>query len=239
LGELPVHLQRFETLSGALPVLLYLGRHGACSVGHLGDALDLSERTLRKALRRLITTGYVHMHEARYELTVKGESAAAELASVGSVVSPTFKRTAPEPPAPAPPATAARSINRTVLLAVPEKLIAGVAARVHLHIPQDDKRRLGRPVELALRCSTLNAELHQGPPSTITLSNDALQHTMHLLAGPYSQARLTLRFFQMLDASESTVPCGGLYVDFDVQVSLATNAWVTYTTTIQVRTGSG
>src|SRR5690606_35180973 len=81
--DLPYHLKTLEPLTGALDILRYLASldEPSADADEICDALDLSERTFGKAIRRLVTKKYVQIDGSLfYRLTRQGEEAANDLA---------------------------------------------------------------------------------------------------------------------------------------------------------------
>ncbi|HRL14494.1 MAG TPA: winged helix DNA-binding protein, partial [Aggregatilineales bacterium] len=61
--ELPFHLQTLEPLPGALDIIRFLGAldEPHADVEAICETLDMSDRRFNKAIRRLVTKGYVQM----------------------------------------------------------------------------------------------------------------------------------------------------------------------------------
>ena len=83
MAELSFQLKTLETLKGALDIIRFFGTVDAetIEVSEIGAALDLSDRSLNKAVRRLVTKQYIEMEGAGvYRLSEKGREAVEELA---------------------------------------------------------------------------------------------------------------------------------------------------------------
>jgi hypothetical protein len=97
--ELPFHLKTIEPLPGALDIIRYFGSidSDTADVEEICDMLELSDRRFHKAIRRLVTKGYVMMDgDMIYRLTEQGLRAWDELsayddATGGGLVLPDFE----------------------------------------------------------------------------------------------------------------------------------------------------
>jgi Mn-dependent DtxR family transcriptional regulator len=79
-----VALQTLEPLTGALDIIRYFGtlEEMTAETSEIQRSLGLSDRSFDKAIRRLVTKGYVQMDGSRvYRLTEQGQRAVEELAA--------------------------------------------------------------------------------------------------------------------------------------------------------------
>lgn len=219
MAELPLHLKQLEPLPSALDIIRYLhGLQGhAASVEDICDALDISDRRFGKANRRLVTNGYLAMQaNFVYELTPKGIRAAEELATYDAI-------------APVAPQMPANKIQRDFLVALPRNLVAHRGAPVHLAFTAGQAGN--QPMTIALRLDATHADLSTAD-ELIMLDANQSQHTITITPKPYDRARLRVHIFQLSPDGETVNPCGGLYVDVDVDADGELGGLVAYGTTI-------
>jgi DNA-binding MarR family transcriptional regulator len=220
--ELSFQLQTLEPLTGALDIIRYLGSIEAISADadEIGDAVDLSDRTFGKAIKRLVTKGYVQMDNNRsYRLTEQGRRAVEELAAYD----------ADAPSRSTSGSVAADSIARRLVLAVPHTLVAGQPAPVVVGFhPAADGQSLSRPADMVVRLSAVNGEPKTPEDTVIELADESAQHTFRVKADAYSQMRIKVQVFQLGPNPDDISVSGGMYVDVDVQPAGTNAALVAY-----------
>lgn len=203
-------------------------------------ATNLSERAFGRAIRRLVTRGYLSMDgEGRYRLTDLGRRAveafaatddgtdyAAEVVDSEDTGSFTpITETEPEQndndvPAPvmpsSPPLIEARNVTRRLIVALPQTLIAGQAATIHVGFDGATVSAGTEPAQLLVRLSLLNGEPSRAQDWSVTLDGENTSTTFDVTAGKFTKARLRVVVFQLLDDGNEVEQAGGLYVDVDV-----------------------
>ncbi len=226
MAELPFHLKTIETLPGALDILRFLGESDdhTSDVDTICDLLDLSDRRFSKAIRRLVTKGYVIMDgDMVYRLSEQGEDAVGELAEYdeaeGNVpISERADRYDDDyEENVAPTASTESSVKRRLVLAIPKTFTANQTSNVIVGFnPADDANTLSSPADMLLRFSVINGEPNQPKDTPLTLSNDAAQSAFNVVPGAFTQMRLKVEVMQMDNFSGDITKVGGMYVDVDV-----------------------
>ena len=249
MAELPFHLKTIETLPGALDILRYLGEvddHTA-DVDEICNTLDLTDRRFSKAIRRLVTKGYVIMDgDMVYRLSEQGEDAVGELAEFDeaegnapisvriseddededdSIEQNDFVRT-----------SALGAVKRRLVLAIPATFTAHQVSNVVVGFnPASADNTLNASTDMLLRFSVLNGTPQQPKELPITLSNEAAHQTIEVVPGAYTQMRLKVEVMQLDNFSGDISSVGGMYVDVDVSNLGANNADLTaYGTDISI-----
>jgi hypothetical protein len=174
----------------------------------------LSDRGFGKAIRRLVTKGFLVMDgEQRYRLSERGARAVEELAAADSG---------------APAATddddseMMQIIKRRLVMIVPQPMIAGQSADVIVGFNDADAgESLAQPVDLLMRLNIVNGEPQHAIETPLALHNDAAQQVFSVTAGGYTQVRLRLQVFQIGSDLEDVQSSGGMYVDVDVQPGIS------------------
>lgn len=209
--ELPFHLRALPP--EALDVLRFFSQldEPVAHADYIIDEIGMSERVFGKAIRRLVTKGYVQMAgDQVYRLTDQGYSAVDELSQ--------YDELAADDEAieiePAPPAT---QVSRRLVLALPRALMAGVPAAVVLGFdrPRPDEL-LAAPVELVARLSVVNGEPSRPAEAVFSLENEPQQRNFSITPGLYKRVRIRVKVFQLGPNPDDISVVGGLYVDADV-----------------------
>lgn len=208
--ELPYHLKTLEPLTGALDIMRYLRNEPdmLAAVDTLLDQLELSERAFGKAIRRLVTQGYVQMDaEAVYRLTDAGRRAADELLEYETV---TGTR-----------ATGVHSladvgITGRVVLAAPETLTNRQPAQLIVGAALDTDSSLKSAADVLVRLTALNAKPAHTQDAVLTLLNEPVRHAFTIVPQDFDTVRLRVQVYQLLPDDEDVVPCGGFHVDVPV-----------------------
>lgn len=227
--ELPYHLKTLEPLTGALDILRHLrGQPDMLApVDVLLDDLGLSERAFGKAIRRLVTQGYVQMDgNGVYRLNETGRRAADELVE--------FERTT------GTRATGTHAIDEfgitgRVVLAAPEALEPDKPAKLIVGAALDSDSSLPSPVDLIVRISTVNAKVDSSQDAVLTLAVVPVHHTFTVKPSRKNKLRVRVNVYQLMSDGEDVIPCGGFYVDLPVKVGTNVERRVAYGSPIALK----
>jgi hypothetical protein len=175
----------------------------------IADAVGLSDRSLGKAIRRLVTKSYLQMGiDQMYRLTEQGVRAAKELvaydAESGGAESEAEVSTVVE-------------VERQAVMVIPQPLLAGqnTAFYVGFH-PAAQNHRLTENAQIAMRVSILNGKPDTPQEAILELGNEPEYHAFAITPGQYRQARIRLQVFQLGPNPDDIVTCGGMYIDTEV-----------------------
>lgn len=210
--ELPFHLKTMQPLPGALDIIRFLGSidSDSADVDEILDSVDVSEKGFNKAIRRLVTKGYVTMTgDMVYQLTDQGESAVMELAEYDAATGGGLKTNPDRPQSPT-----SSTIVRRMVLTVPEALVAGQQASAVIGFypgPMRDQ------AELAVRLSVVNGEPQSPEDLLFTLTDEVAYQAIEIKAGTYDQIRIRLQAIQLGPNPGDFNQSGGMYVDLPVQ----------------------
>ncbi|MBK8136438.1 MAG: hypothetical protein IPK52_11460 [Chloroflexi bacterium] len=227
--ELPYHLKTLEPLTGALDIVRYLRNEPdmLAAVETLLDKLELSERAFGKAIRRLVTQGYVQMDaEAVYRLTDAGRRAADELAEYEQT---TGKR------ATGTHTLADSAITGRVVLAAPASLTDQQPAEIHVGAALDSDSSLNVAADLLVRLSALNAEPGHTQDAVLTLLDQPVKYTFTIVPQGYDKVRVRVQVYQLLPDDEDVVACGGFHVDLPVGTAHSAGRPVAYGSSIALK----
>lgn len=208
--ELPYHLKTLEPLTGALDILRFLRDEPdmLAPVDTLLDALELSERAFGKAIRRLVTQGYVQMDaEAVYRLTDNGRRAADELIEYETTVGESATGAYP---------TSDAAITGRVVLAIPEVLTDAKPVELYVGAALDSDSSLQRSTDVLVCISALNAEPGHTQDAQLTLLDQPVRHTFTITPQGFDTVRVRVQVYQLLGDGEELVPCGGFHADLPV-----------------------
>lgn len=212
MAELPMDLRKLETLTGALPMIYYLSTVPDASVDDFMDELDLSERSVLKAIRRLATNGYVQMTgDYIYELTRKGEESAKILAAHFSDD--------------ADGAADTGKLLRQVVIALPRNLVVGETSPLHIGFAPSPE--FAQPTDVVLRINALYADLG-GVDEVVQLDAEALVIDTQITPQDRDQARVKLEVYQLSPDGDDLEVAGGLYVDIVVLPAGDTGELIAY-----------
>ena len=208
--ELPYHLKTLEPLTGALDILRFLRNEAdmLAPVDTLLDSLELSERAFGKAIRRLVTQGYVQMDaEAVYRLTDNGRRAADELLEYETSIGES--------------ATSSHllknyGITGRIVLAIPEVLTDAKPVELYVGAALDSDSSLQAAADVLVRLSALNAEPGHTQDAVLTLLDQPVRHTFTITPQGFNKVRVRVQVYQMLGDGEEILPCGGFYADLPV-----------------------
>lgn len=198
--ELPMDLQKLQTVRGALEIITYLNEAGAADGDDIMADLDMSSRRFDKAKRRLVTTGYITMRsDYMYELTQQGEESAELLLAIS---------------AEADTASADDGkVQRQVVLAVPRNLVLNETSPLQIGFAPSDEFQ--GTATITLRLSAIHADLGEVDDLfTLTSASTIIETT--ITPQTYNQARLKLEIYQLSEGGDDITDCGGMYVDVAV-----------------------
>lgn len=200
MAELPIDLRKLETLTGALEMIYYLSTVPDAGVDDFMDDLDLSERSVRKSIRRLATNGYVQMTgDWIYELTRKGEESAKILAehfaSDGDDEADSNK------------------IMRQLVIAVSRNLVLGETSP--LHIGFEPSAEATQMMDVVVRINATYADLGDLDEMQ-QLGADALVIDTDITPQDRDQARVKLEVYELSPSGDNLEVAGGMYIDLVV-----------------------
>ena len=203
--ELPPELTRIPL--SALDVLRYMGRSGVTQ----GDALALaegtgmSERGIGKAIRGLITKGYLTADDSYvYSLTDKGFQAIDDIADYDAAQGDGSGASA-----------SAGLVEQNLVIVSPDAL--GMRQSATLQVGLAEKSMLQEPSQLILRLSSVGGNVS---PTEVTLNLAPGQAVGAATAqvvpdGRYNAVRVQVEAIQMVDEAEIH-PAGGIFFDVPV-----------------------
>lgn len=203
MAELSMDLKRLESVGSALDIIRFLHAQpaGYADSDDIMEGLDISERRFGKAVRRLVTTGYIQMRsDYVYELTTQGVTAADELAAFDA----------------AAPADSGidSGLQRKILIAVPRSLVASKPSSLHIGFPPDSAFQTMSQV--VVQISAVHADLDPDADIMLDLGTEAVAQQLSITPQAYDQVRLRLQAYQLSPNGDDVSPCGGMYVDVDV-----------------------
>ena len=197
----------------AIEVLRYLSKldMGMAGIDDICQEVGLSERGFGKAIRSLVTKGYVVMDgDQVYRLTDNGSAAAEELGDyVDEDADESFDDEMDDEDL--------EPITRRLVMVMPRFLTANQPAHVVVGFdPQDEPMS---PLEIVVRLSVLNGEPSQPQEASFQLDSSADRQDFLVTPGPYTQARIMAQVYQLGPNPDDIAVAGGLYVDADVTTS--------------------
>lgn len=205
--DMPFHLRTLPP--EALEIIRYYSGAGT-HVAH-ADAIqrgtDLSDRGFGKAIRRLVTKGYLTLDgEQRYRLTDSGQRAVDDFRRANAASPEMFRRRKSEE----------ITLERRLIVALPRTVVADEAARVYVGFPEAlPALELEEPLNVLLRINVVNGKPESTREYGFLLDSDSSKQEIEITPGRYTQARLRVQVFQVDDVDEARL-AGGLYVDLDV-----------------------
>lgn len=228
--ELPFHLKTLQPLPGALDIIRYFGENNiiTADADTLCDELGLSDRSFSKAIRRLVTKGYVLMDgDMVYRLSDQGQDAAEELAEYDAAAGD-----APAPP-PREVVTLTRVILRRMVAVVPVSMKANQPTPITIGFhPATETQNY--EADMLVRLSVLNGEPSKPEDIVFSLSNESASQTAYITPGSYDEIRVKLEVYQLGDMGDLD-EAGGMYVDVPITAGEANNTQTAYGTAINVQ----
>lgn len=228
--ELAFHLRALPP--DALDIIRFMGTldDPLAHADVIAEEVGLSDRSLGKAIRRLVTKGYLQMGvDQMYRLTEMGRRSADELAEYDAEVGDDDGTS---------DMVSSIQVRRQAVLVVPSPLIAGQSAQFYVGFhPAPTEERLTDAAQIALRVSILNGQPGQPQEAVFDLGNDSAYHTFAITPGNYRQARIRLQVFQLGPNPDDIATCGGMYVDTDVAAGQADgSSYAAYSTKLTLTT---
>jgi len=228
--ELPYHLKTLEPLPSALDIIRFLGAISApnADMDEICDGLDISDRRFSKAIRRLVTKGYVQMDgDLIYRLNERGQEAAETLKE--------YDANAPADDD-SDDAAAVEAIKRRLILAIPHTLVAQQANPIFVGLAGgDNDATLNPPADMVVRLSVTNGEPSTPEESLIKFADQPIQQGFSVTPGTFDRARIRVQIFQLGPNPDDINVCGGLYVDADVSAGAANTDFVAYGTDLAIQ----
>ncbi|HYO87629.1 MAG TPA: hypothetical protein VER79_03220 [Candidatus Limnocylindrales bacterium] len=227
--EIPLNLQSLPP--EGLDVLRFFGATGQTSAhaDEITERADLSDRAFGKAIRRLVTKGYLIMDgDQVYRLSDSGRRAVADMLEYDLVTPPEERDSAAS-------SASARSALRRLVLAAPLALKSGEPASVIVGFEgAEDDELLAGPAPLVVRFSVVHGEAGSPAETTMQVENRPVQQQFQVTAGPYTRVRLRVQLFQSDESGYEIEPCGGLYADVPVSTT-ADSTLVAYGAPVTIR----
>jgi predicted transcriptional regulator len=201
--DLPSHLRALPP--SAVDVIRYLNKLDMKMAGveDICEEVGLSERGFGKAIRSLVTKGYVVMDgDQIYRLTDQGSDVAEEIDLYfgdeaileGTTENETF--------------------TRRLVLVMPGVLVANQAARVIVGFhPLAEQKTTA---EVVVRVSVINGEPENPQEAIFDLTGAASWQDFLITPGAYSRVRVKAEAYQLGANPGDAAAAGGLYVDADV-----------------------
>ena len=202
---LPNHLRTL--LPNALDVLRYYHTAGVmtASIDDICQGVGLTERGFGKAIRSLVTRGYVVMDGNQiYRLTENGGEAAAEVASYDADSDDTDMVSEAE----------SASVERRLVLVLPEKLVAGQPTNITVGFEAQPEQ--SSESDIVTRLTVVNGEPATPEEGSLILDSSAATQSFVVTAGRYTQARIKLEIYQLGPNPDDIAVAGGMYADIDV-----------------------
>jgi len=230
--ELPFYLKTLEPLPGALDILRYFGQLDSETADseEIADVLELSDRRFSKAIRRLVTKGYVMMDgDQVYRLTDQGSDAVEELTAYDEATGGGLHVEASVAEPAAPEVT---TIVRRMIAAIPQSLVAAQPTDITIGF---HPATMQSNVELAVRVSLVNGQPDTPEDILFTLSNDTASQSVSITPGLYDRVRVRLQAVQLGPNPGDYNPSGGMYVDVPVTAEGNVGAPAAYGTDINLQ----
>jgi predicted transcriptional regulator len=220
--EISFQLRTLEPLKGAWDILRLFGSssQSILSADEIVDIVDLSERSFSKAMRRLVTKGYVqHDGDLMYRLTDNGRNLVSELLAYDDEM-----RHMPQVAH-----QTQSNILRRLVCAVPHIFTVGDEQTVLIgfhggDVPDDE-------AEVVVRVTAINATPASPQDVIFTLGSGVAYEQLTVKADEFTQIRLRLEAYQMGEMGDIT-PAGGMVVDVPVTIEPVTPHLVAYGTDI-------
>jgi len=215
--ELPFHLRTLEPLPGALDILRYFGKASTptADADTIIEALDLSERSFSKAVRRLVTKGYMQMDgDLVYRLSEQGQTAVEELSAYDAAVAQTGTEPLSQPDA-APATGPGSPLSRRMLVGVPQPLAANQPAELRIgfagiEAEPDDI------TDVAVRVTIVNGEPSTPQDLVFALDSGSSWQPAQIIPAQQNPVRIRLEAYQLNGEMGEIVAAGGMYIDVPV-----------------------
>lgn len=214
--DLPSHLRAMPP--SAVDVIRYLAKLDLkrAGVDDICEEVGLSERGFGKAIRSLVTKGYVVMDgDQIYRLTDQGGNVAEEI-----------KIYFDDEDADEDEGEDSVQYTRRLVLVMPRQLVANQPAHVMVGFHPLSAQKTA--AEIVTRLSIINGEPDAPQEATFDLTGAAAKQDFLITPGPYSRARVKVEVFQMGPNPGDIAVAGGLYVDADIAASGNSGELVAY-----------
>jgi Mn-dependent DtxR family transcriptional regulator len=242
--DLPFHLKTIEPLKGALDIIRLLGATDEQTVhaDAICDQLGLSDRSFSKAIRRLVTKGYVVMDgEMEYRLTEQGQDSVDELRSYDEATGGGLELVSESEDDEdfedfeIDEADETRTVARRLVVAAPMQVVAEQAnpCMVGVH-PASESAEIDRTAELVVRVTVVNGEPERPEDLIFSLSNDSAQQSLVITPHLFSEIRVRVEAFQLGDNPGEIQQAGGMYFDIPVTTTADNASLTAYGTDIQL-----
>jgi predicted transcriptional regulator len=209
--DLPSHLRALPP--SAIDVMRYLNKLDLRKAGveDICEEVGLSERGFGKAIRSLVTKGYVIMDDNQiYRLTDQGGRVADEIAEYFPDEDDLDA---------ADGGVDGQLVTRRLILLLPRSLYAEQPVPVVVGIgPQPAQTS---PAEVVVRLSLINGEPAAPQEAAFQVTQAAVTQDFLVTPGHYNQMRLKVEVYQLGPNPEDIVVAGGMYVDCEVQPAAA------------------
>jgi len=215
-AELPFHLKTLEPLRGALDIIRFLDgiSEPTADADLICDTLDLTDRSFSKAIRRLVTKGYVVMDgELIYRLTDQGNDAADELRAYDEATGGGLGVTVSSDDGD----TTLETVNRRFVLAVPGRMVAGQPNELIIGVHDAAAgTNMSGTAEMVARVSIVNGEPDAPEDLLFSLGAGAIKQSMQVTPARYTEIRIRVNVFQLGDNPGEIHTAGGMYIDVPV-----------------------
>ena len=232
--ELPFHLRTLEPLPGALDILRYFGSANTptAEADTIIEALDLSERSFSKAVRRLVTKGYMQMDgDLVYRLSEQGQAAVEELSAYDESVASTDTAPLKEPEPEPAPATSELQHNRRLLVGVPQPLAASQPTELRVGFAGIETE-LEDVADVVVRVTVVNGHPSTPQDLVFALDSGSTWQPAQVIPDEQNPVRIKLEAYQLNGEMGDIVPAGGMYVDVPVVAAPESVTLVAYGTDI-------
>jgi len=224
--SLPIELQRL--LPQALDVIRYLAHHEeGASVDEMVIGTGLSERTLGKSIRGLVTRFYVDMPaQGFYRLTAKGKQAARDLREFDgdTLILPAIEpesimeevQASPRP-IPSQPNPIERQARRLSIFMPKEMVIRStITLRAGFEAPRAGQPALQQPARVILRLNAPGCDVVPGErPVEVASGTSVGPLQFRVTPRLEDPVRLKLEAFQLV-TQRDLLPVGGMFFDLNV-----------------------
>ena len=230
--SLPFELQKLP--SSALDVLRYFAENGNHWVDEVDimEGANLTERSLSKAIKRLVTQKYVTMDasDRTYQLTEKGLNMMGELAQYDREIGYTAGLAHHDEDADEAEHVTKQAYRLQMVLAEPLVVDETVAVYVGVTPTRADYQ-----ATLVLRLSAIHATVQSPTEQVLDTASSATQVMFYITPERFKQARLRLEAYYVDDLSGDWFLAGGMYFDTNLVTDIDVSGdLVTYGTQIAV-----
>jgi predicted transcriptional regulator len=224
--EMPANLRALPP--EALDILRYYGtrKKNAALADDIVDGAGMSQRGFGKAIRRLVTNGYLTGDGSSvYRLTDLGQRAVQDVLALSD-----------QPERSRAPRPTIRAVHRRLVIGVPRQLARGQATLVYVGFNEaSDDDLLKDAANLMLRVNLINGEPSGAREMTLLLSHRSIHQVVEVTALDGDAARIRVEVRQLSDFTGEYEDCGGLYVDLPIVETSGESGLLAYGTNIQIQ----